>query len=364
MLEGSDGIGGRVRTDSVDGFLLDRGFQVLPTGYAEVSRALDVGRLDLHPFARGAIARVNGRFRRVADPRESPLQGLRSLVGGVVSPRDASAAARLLLGRRQETTSLEALRGAGLSPAAIEAFFAPFLRGVFLEAGLDTSSRFLDFVLETFSAGAAALPARGMGAVPAQLAERVEVRLGSGVAAVGPGTVSLRSGETLQAPAIVVACAGLLDEPEHGWNPVSCLYYDAAEAPLPGNWLVLTGGGSGPVNNLCTVTEVAPSYGPPGRALVSASVIGDEPDPGEVAAQLRRLFGPPVDGWRHLRTYRIERALPAFPVGASFSRPARLTQGLYACGDHREHPSLDGALRSGARAAGAVLADRASTAPA
>lgn len=349
--------GGRVRTDEVDGFLLDHGFQVLPRAYPEARRLLELDRLDLHDFARGAIVRSAGRFRRIADPRESPLRGLRTLAGGVISVKDGTAVLKLRRGRSEETTTLEALRRAGLSRGAVELFFAPFLRGVFLEARLATSSRFLDFVLDAFAAGSAALPAGGMRAIPAQLAEGLDVRTGAGVATVGPGAVSLESGERLQARAVVVATAGLLDEPEHGWNGVTCVYFDAPSTPLPGPWLALNGEG-GPINNLCVPSEVCPAYAPAGRALVSVSVLGDvEPDLGALRSQLSRWFGRAVDDWRHLRSYRIPRALPAYPAGASPERAPRLTDGLYACGDHREHPSLNGALASGRRAAEAVLAD-------
>ena len=272
VLERDTAPGGRIRTDEVDGFLLDRGFQVLPRGYPEARRLLDLDRLDLHDFARGAIVRSDGRFRRVSDPRESPLRGLRTLAGGVVSVKDGAAVLKLLRGRSGETTALEALREAGLSRHAVEAFFAPFLRGVFLEPRLATSSRFLDFVLDAFASAPAALPAQGMGAISAQLAEGLDVRTGTAVAAVGPGTVSLESGETLRAAAVVVATAGLIDEPEHGWNGVTCTYFDAPAAPLPGPWLGLNGEG-GPINNLCVPSEVAPSYAPPGRALVSVSTL-------------------------------------------------------------------------------------------
>lgn len=349
--------GGRVRTDEVDGFLLDHGFQVLPRAYPEGRQLLHLDRLDLHDFARGAIVRSDGRFRRVSDPRESPLRGLRTLAGGVVSVRDGAAVLKLLRGRREEVTALEALRDAGLSRHAVEAFFAPFLRGVFLEPRLATSSRFLDFVLDAFASAPAALPARGMGAITEQLAERLDVRTGTTVAAVGPRVVSLENGEQLRADAVVVATAGLVDEPEHGWNGVACSYFDAPEAPLPGPWLALNGEG-GPVNNLCVPSEVAPSYAPPGRALVSVSTLGaGEVDIDAVRQQLRGWFGSAVDGWRHLRTYGIPRALPAYPVGGLDEHAVRLADGLYACGDHREHPSLNGALASGRRAAEAVLRD-------
>jgi hypothetical protein len=357
VLERSDAVGGRVRTDRVDGFLLDHGFQVLPTAYPEARASLEFDDLGLRTFERGAIVRADGRFRRLADPRHSPVRGLRALAGGVVGVRDGAAVVRLLNGGGDETTALEALRRAGISRATVETFFAPFLRGVFLEPRLDTSSRMMDFVLRSFADGPASLPDGGMEAIPAQLASGLDVRTRAGVATVGPGAVSLETGEQLRARAVVVATAGLLDEPQHGWHGVTCVYYDAPSSPVPGPWLVLNGEG-GPINNLCVPSEVAPRYAPPGRSLVSVSLLGfTEPDLDEVGHQLRSWFGRAVGDWRHLRTYRIPRALPAFPVGAFQPQPAQLASGLYACGDHREHPSLNGALLSGRRAAEAVLAD-------
>ena len=357
MLERSDAIGGRVRTDLVDGFLLDHGFQVLALAYPEARAALDFGRLDLGSFERGAIIRSEGRFRRLADPRHSPVRGLRTLVGGVVGVRDGAAVLRLLHNSGDETTAAEALRRAGVSRATVERFFAPFLRGIFLEERLATSSRFLDFVLRSFSGGPATLPHGGIGAIAAQLAEGLDVRTRAAVATVGPHAVSLESGEQVRADAVVVATAGIVDEPAHGWNGVTCVYYDAPTTPVPGPWLVVNGEG-GPINNLCVPSEAAPSYAPPGRALVSVTILGaGEPDLDAVGCQLRGWFGAAVADWRHLRSYRIPRALPAYPVGAFGGQPARLAAGLYACGDHREHPSLNGALASGRRAAEAVLAD-------
>jgi len=346
-----------MRTDSVDGFALDHGFQVLPTSYPEARATLDYGRLDLGHFERGAIVRVEGRFRRLTDPRHQPVRSLRALADGLVSVKDGPALFRLLRGGDEETSAAEALRRAGVPRATMERFFVPFLRGVFLDERLTTSSRFLEFVLNAFADGPAALPRGGMGAIPEQLAEGLEIRRGTGVATVGPRAISLESGEQLRAEAVVVATAGLVDEPAHGWNGVSCVYFDAPETPIPGAWLVLNGEG-GPINNLCVPTEVAAGYAPGGQSLVSITVLGaGEPDLDAVQWHLRGWFGSPVTRWRHLRTYRIPRALPAYPAGWHVTQPVRLAAGLYACGDHREHPSLNGALASGRRAAEAVLAD-------
>ncbi len=170
VLERSDSVGGRVRTDAVDGFLLDHGFQVLPLAYPEARAALDFEGLELGLFERGAIIRAEGRFRRLADPRHDPVRSLRALAGGLVGVRDGAAVLRLLHDTGDETTAADALRRAGVSRTTVETFFAPFLRGVFLEPSLTTSSRFLDFVLQAFSDGPAALPREGMGAIANQLA--------------------------------------------------------------------------------------------------------------------------------------------------------------------------------------------------
>lgn len=359
VLERDGTPGGRLRTDELDGFLLDHGFHVLPRAYPEARRLLDFDRLDLHDFARGAIVRSGGRFHRVTDPRESPLRSLRTLVGGVVTVRDVPALLRLLRGRPDEVTALAALREAGLSRHVAETVFVPLLRAVFLEERLSTSSRFLDFVLDALVAAPVSLPMHGMGAISTQLAGGIEVRTDTEVVAVGPRVVSLAGGEVLRAEAVVVATAGLVDEPEHGWSGVTCSYFDAPSAPLPGPWLVLNGEG-GPINHLCVPSEVVPRYAPPDRALVSVSTLrAGAVHLDDVLGQLRGWFGSMVDAWRHLRTYSIPHALPAYPVGGLSERSARLTPGLYACGDHREHPSLNGALASGRRAAEAVLRDLA-----
>ncbi len=359
VLERSNTVGGRVRTDVVDGFLLDHGFQVLPLAYPEARAMLDYDGLDLGEFERGAIIRAEGRFRRLADPRQAPVRSLRALAGGVIGIRDGAAVMKLLRGSGDETTTADALRRVGVSRATVERFFAPFLRGIFLEERLTTSSRFLDFVLKAFADGPAGLPRGGMGSIASQLADGLDVRTGTAVATVGPHAVSLETGEQLRATAIVVATAGVVDEPVHGWNGVTCVYYDAPQTPIPGPWLVVNGEG-GPINNLCVPSEAAPSYAPAGRALVSLSILGAaEPDLDAVARQLRGWFGSSATEWRHLRSYRIPRALPAYPVGGFGEQSVRLANGLYACGDHREHPSLNGALASGRRAADAVLADSA-----
>jgi phytoene dehydrogenase-like protein len=377
LLEADDEVGGRVRTDRVDGFLIDRGFQVLLTAYPEARDMLDLDALRLGRFAPGAVVRIGHRFARVADPFRRPGDALRTLFSGVATPLDALRIARLrrrvcrgtpqALLEGASADLVDALRAEGFSERIIERFFRPFLGGVLLDRELRGSRRALEFLFRMFAEGDAALPTHGMGAIPAQLAARLApgtLRTGARVARLDRSVVVLEGGERIQASAIVVATTARaaarlvpgLPVPEV--NPACCLQFDAPRAPGVGDFLVLDGNGEGPVNELCVPSEVAPSYAPLGRALVSASVLAPVPgDDGALEAAARRQltdwFGPEVSSWRLLRIDRIPDALPSQPPGPfePAARGAQLDERLFICGDHRDIASLQGAMASGRRAA-------------
>jgi phytoene dehydrogenase-like protein len=383
IIEASDGVGGRIRTDLAHGFLLDRGFQVLQTAYPEAQTMLDFGRLNLHSFFAGASIRIDDSSHRIADPFREPLEAFESLLSPVGTLRDKVRMLQLrqrlhresieTLFHREERTTLEALQREGFSPTIISSFFRPFLRGIFLEKGLNTSSRMFEFAFKMFSEGNASLPANGMGAIPDQLASALpleSIRLNTRVISVSHGSALLANGELLKARAIVVATEG----PEASMlipalvPPASCgttcMYFVAEHDPLGKPVLVLNGDGSGIINHLCIPSAVAPSYAPAGAALISVSILGipDEDDKALeviVRAQLKSWFGPKVNSWRSFRTYRIQHALPsqAFPALAQPRRPVRMQKGLYVCGDHRDTASIHGALVSGRRTAEAILED-------
>jgi phytoene dehydrogenase-like protein len=385
VLEAGDGVGGRVRTDRVEDFQLDRGFQVLLTAYPEAADALDYEKLELHPFYPGAVVRTGGKFVTVADPFRRRWDGLRTVlapVGGLGDKLKVASLRRQVVAgsleelfARPETTTREALAAHGLSDTIVDRFFRPLFGGVLLDRELGTSSRMFEFVYRMFALGDVALPARGMGAVTEQLAGGLppdQVRLGQRVTAVGDGGVTLADGERLPARAVVVAtegptASGLLggEPPAPGSVAARCLYFAADRTPVDEPVIVLDGDGEGPVNNLCVPSSVASGYAPPGAALVSAAVL-DRPGlpkgpdlEAAVLGQLADWFGSGVVAWRHLKTYHIPHAQPAQPPGALDppERPVRLRPGLYVCGDHRDNASINGALASGRRTADAVLED-------
>lgn len=387
ILEASDGVGGRVRTDEVDSFRLDRGFQVLLTAYPEFQRVCDAGPLDLKPFTRGALIRFGGKFHRFVDPRRDPLGGLATLFGPVAPIGDKYRILPLekmvRTGRAEdvfaqpEGLTLDFLRWGGhFSDAMIDRFFRPFFGGIFLERDLVTSSRMFRFVFRMFAEGETVVPAAGMGAIPQQIAARLPadaVRLNSPVAAVEPGRVTLASGETLTAKAVVVAtestaAAKLLGDAVKvpGWRAVTCLYFASDASPVGEQILVLNADEPGPINNFAVMSDVAPSYAPAGKALLSVSVLGDPADDdagleAKVREQLAGWYGPVAYQWRHLRTYRVRQALPdqTAPALDVPERPVKLSDGLYVCGDHRDNASINGAMASGWRTAQAVATDLA-----
>jgi phytoene dehydrogenase-like protein len=373
--------GGRVRTDRIDGFLLDRGFQVFLTAYPEARRQLDYGALRLRPYYSGALVWTGRGLHRIADPVRHPVDAAVSLVGPVGTTADklrivalrrrAAAGTLEQLFSRPETTTIGALRAAGFSNSLIDMFLRPFLGGIFLDRELATSSRMLDFVVRMMAAGEITLPAGGMGSIAEQLAARLPagtLRTGVSVAQVEAGEVTLDGGERIAASAVVVATEGdvasrltrRFSAPPA--RATTTVYYAAERTPVRGPYLVLNGEGVGRVNSVSVPSEVAPSYAANGQALISVSVIGlpgsdDAALDADVRTQLRRWFGTQVDGWRHLRTYRIAWALPdqAPPALEPVERPVRVEPGLFVAGDHRDTGSIHGALVSGRRAAEAVL---------
>ncbi len=400
LLEASDRPGGRVSTDLVEGFRLDRGFQVLLTAYPEATRLLDYDALRLKNFEPGALVWHSGKFHRFADPVRKPVAAAQFLFDSIVPMADKLNVARLRaraqagtfeqMFARPEKTTRDYLQAFPFSPNMIERFFEPFFGGVFLERELVTSSRFFEFLFRMFSVGDTAVPAEGMQQIPFQLAAKLPAGAMMTKARVSKVTrnaesfaITIEGRENLEARAVVLAVAGnegnaLLagvggwSVPEvRAWNQVTAFCYAAEKPPVDEPIILLNGEGrgAGPVNNLAEMSAVSPGYAPPGAHLVVASVVGEAPQEnaallrldGGVRTHLKKWFGPAVDSWKLLKAYPLSRALPQQRHAEWEQAPVRLgaSGGVYMCGDYRETASIQGALASGRRVAEAVLQDLA-----
>ncbi len=339
VCEASDGVGGRVRTDTVDGFLVDRGFQILNTSYPALRASVDLDALDLRHFVPGAAVRTaDGALHRLADPRRVPTWAPRSALDGLLSlgakARIGALTLRSLLvpparqARAPERSTADELAAWGLDGAPTDTFLRPFLAGVLGDRDLATSSRVFSLFWRSFALGDLTLPSRGIGAVPTHLAARLPagtVHLDTPVHRIAPGRVETAQG-TVRAGAVVVATEGtdaaaLLENrvPAPRTFALTTQYHVVEEPPTRQPLLHLDGAG-GPVVNTVVLTAAAPSYSPDHRHLVASTVLGPDPlGEGELRRELTRIWGTPTDRWEPLATVRIPRALPAAvpptPVG-------------------------------------------------
>jgi phytoene dehydrogenase-like protein len=378
VLEAGDDVGGRVRTDVVDGFQLDRGFQVLLPAYPELRRTVDLDALRLRPFTRGAIALTSAGRYHLAPPWHGPGAVLDTARFGLTHVKDtavlaAMSARDLARPSADEGVAIaEDLAGRGLSARTVDEVLRPFLAGVFLDPPLATSARLFHLIWRCFLRGGGALPESGMRALPRQLAATLPegaVRTHSPVAEVTGTTARLEGGEALRARAVVVATDGdqaarlLPGVPAPRWHSVTTWYFSTPSAPTDRPTLV-TDGVDPLLTNTAVLSNVSPTYAPGGQALVSASVpervAGDAArDVAEdrIRARLARLYDRDTSAWTTVARYAIPRALPVLAPGDPLRREVRAGEGRYVCGDHRDTPSVQGALVSGRRAADAVVAD-------
>lgn len=371
-------VGGRVRTDEIDGFRCDRGFQVLNPAYPELKRAVDVSLLRLQSFEVGVGIRREQDFTRWVHPLRVPAGLPAMLSGGGIGVRDVWALARwaapalrpAALKRGRDTSLAEALDRSGVRglPRAV---LERFLAGVVLEDEGATSNAFVLLLARMFALGAPGLPVDGMQALPRALAEPIRDRITlerrvTDVARDGDGWVVHGEAHAIHASEVVVATdplsaaslTGLPSPPMHG----VVTDWWATERVAPGPALLWVDGRTdppGPVLNAAVISKAAPSYAPPGHHLVAASALHDEtgeaPDETLVRGHAADILGADPADWTLLTRHAIPDALPAQPPPLQVRKGIRTPEGLWVCGDHRDTASIQGALVSGRRTAAAVL---------
>lgn len=379
LLEASDGVGGRVRSDLVDGFTLDRGFQVILTAYPELKRQFDIKSLELRSFDPGALVWMGSKGHVVGDPLRQPTSLPATVTAPIGTPLDKARIATLRMRTRRgkaadllrgnDISTVHMLQGRGFSQRMIRSFFTPLVGGIQLDPELTASRRMFDIIFRMLSEGDAAVPAHGMGRLSQQLADRIppeRIHLGTPVIDVTPGRVTVTGGRSVNTRLVIVATEGpvasrLLGLPAVESRSAACVYFSAPKPPTNSKLIVLDGSGSGPVLNIAVMSNISRHYAPQGQHLVAAAIPGAAALTTvdlQIAArdQMRTMFGESVDTWTHLRTYRIEHGQPDQSPPFDPRQKVSLGSGIFVCGDHRDTASIQGALFSGRRCAEAVLA--------
>ncbi len=371
LLEKSDGVGGRVRTDQYKDFLLDRGFQVLLTAYPELPKHLNLSLLRLHSFESGATIFSDGHFSKVGDPFRNVSSIMSTAFTKTIGMQDKIKLLKLrnsLIGRKKiyfqqkdDKRILETFEELGFTSKAINSFFKPLVGGIQLDPSLSGSTRLCFLVLKMLFIGDAAIPSRGMGAISEQLSKQINessIRLTSTVDKVEGKKVILESGESFLPSNLIIATEGpatakLLGQESPLSRSVSCIYFSAPQAPSSSKAILLNGEKNGPALNVAIMSNISPSYSKNGKALIAVAIPNTiKPDSMEnVLIQMRKWFGDSVDSWEHIKTYSIEHGQPDLRPGDPFRKSIKNSEGVYICGDHRDTPSIQGALVSGRRAA-------------
>ncbi|SHM39860.1 NAD(P)/FAD-dependent oxidoreductase [Flavobacterium xinjiangense] len=378
VLEASERAGGRIKTDSHEGFLLDRGFQVLLTAYPETQALLNYRDLKLQKMLPGATVLYDGGRFEIADPFRRPSAAFATLFAPVGTLKDKLNTLWLKnklqkltikeIFEQPEQTTRKQLADYGFSPKMIQRFYAPFLSGIFLENELSTSRRMFDFVMKMFSDGDVAVPALGMEEIPKQLVAMLpedSFQYNTKVTAIDGNKVTTADGTVLEANQILLATTAnnltqkFFPKQKMNSHQVTNIYFEANEAPTKKAVVILNASITKKwVNNLTVMSNVSKAYAPKGKVLISVSYNGiptvDDATLAEnMKQELKKWYGEKVTSWKMLKAYRIEYALPSQEsvkneINAS---EIKISDSLFICGDHLLNGSINAALKTGRLAA-------------
>lgn len=379
ILESTDKVGGRMKTDQVEGFLLDHGFQVLLTAYPEVNRYLNLAALNLKTFDPGAVIFDEKDSYIISDPLRNPLKvvGMAfSRVGTFLDKVKMYSLTQELKKKSVEDIfnepsipTLQYLKNYGFSDQIINNFFKPFFRGIFLEKHLNTSARMFEFVFKMFSLGHAAIPEKGMQEIPNMLRKQLgttQIYFNSPVEKVEGQTITLKNGEQLEADRILICTQpdkimpqlqGQFSKPKKVIN----LYFSLQKSFMARPMLGLVPGEKFLINNLVFLDDVSASYTSSDRSLLSVTVLESELEEKDLIKQVQKelehISGIKGDYFKFIKSYYISYALPSLDdiKGSIPITECKITDHVYLGGDYLLNGSSNAAMISGRLVAESVL---------
>lgn len=374
IIEASDRAGGRIKTDLMDGFRLDRGFQVLLTEYPETKALLDYKKLNLKRFLPGATVLYDGGQFEIADPLRRPTATFATAFAPVGSLKDKINTfflknklvkiSILNIFKQPEIETIAQLKNYGFSPKMINRFYKPFFSGIFLENDLKTSSNMFDFVMKMFSEGDAAIPELGMEEIPKQLVAMLpenSIKYNTKVTTIENNKIIFENGSTLEADKIIIATEAIglarayISKEKQNFHQVTNVYFEAKIAPTKKAVVVLNAATNKKwANNLTVLSNISNQYAPEGKVLISVScngipTIDDATLAENMKTELKQWYGNQVADWKLLKTYRIKYALPNQEKVANelHDSQIKINDNLFICGDHLLNGSINAAMKSG-----------------
>ena len=358
LVEGSDRAGGRVATDVVDGFLLDRGFQLINANYPELKQLRVIDNIDFVEAPRAVSISVEGKESFLGDPRQHLSSALNGSTGSI--KEKLGLISYLTKSPKSGVSVASQLKQLGKT---YDRVLRPFLTGVFLTDPSEVEASVGKELIQSFVTGRPGLPANGAGALAAELSSRVtNVKYDVRVEAVKDGYLKTSDGK-IKFDSLIIStdantAAQLLDLEEIP-PMVGCTTWYHVPDSLPSDhpYLLLDGMQAGPVVNSIVISNMVKSYAPVGRALVSSTTI-QRASESEVRRHLAAMWGTSTQHWELLAKYEIPAALPLAQVGKRLANNVRIDKNIFVAGDWRESPSQNGALKSGRRAAETLISQR------
>jgi hypothetical protein len=358
LLDASDRAGGRVATDVVDGFLLDRGFQLINANYPELKRLNVINHIDFVEAPRAVSINIEGKESFLGDPRHHLASALNGQTGSI--KEKLGLLSYLTKSPKSGVSVASQLQGLGRT---YDRVLRPFLTGVFLCDPSEVEASVGKELINSFVTGKPGLPANGAGALASKLAERVSnLQLDTRVEAIKDDHLKTSSGK-IKFDSLVIAtdantAAQLLDIEEVP-PMVGCTtwYHVPDSSPSDNANLLLDGMQAGPVVNSLVISNLMSGYAPTGRALVSTTTI-QRASESEVRRHLSAMWGTSTQHWELLAKYEIPASLPLARVGKRLANNVRVGKNIFLAGDWREAPSQNGALKSGRRAAETLISQR------
>ena len=356
LLESSDRAGGRVATDRIDGYLCDRGFQLINSKYPALQELDVVQEIDFIAAPRIIEVAMGTAHFTLGDPRVSPWSALDRATGTIP---EKLALIRYLLTKSVSSKSIgEELRAAGTGNL-YSRVLEPFLTGVFLASPERVDAIYGKSVIKSFVSGSPGLPRNGVGELSTALSRRVkDLRLGNRVEAIRGNVVETNNG-SIEASEVIVAtdattASQLLDLRDIPALVGCTTWYHSVDSTTRNGRLIIDGQARGPVMNTLAISKISSSYAPAGKDLISTTTPLSITE-SETRRHLSLLWGSDTRDWELVAKYEIPSALPLQSVGRSLTQKIAVRENIYCIGDHRSTPSQQGALFSGRLAAELIL---------
>jgi hypothetical protein len=353
ILEKSDRVGGRITSDFVDGFTLDRGFQVINPNYGELRETRAIEGVVMNSLPKGLDIRAGLETFRVGDFRKSLRYLKGNLNPGTGEINEKLAFLRYLSQKTEDIDFQSAMIEVG---TFYRKTLRPFLNGVFLTDSDFVSNRMARELIHWFIKGNPGIPNGGVRELSEVLAAGLDIEFGVEVKAVRSQEVITNSGKE-SADAVVLATDAVVASEMIGFKASRMNYSETWYFKVPKGEILsdhLRVGGVGPVVNTVAISNVASSYAPEDSTLVAATTMSPSREP-DIRSHLSYLWEVPTDNWELIEKYQIPNSLPFHGPGQDLTSEVLSKTGVFLAGDWRATPSQQGALLSGRLAALAVI---------